>query len=437
MTRTAQRTALALTALIGLAGCGGHDDHSHGNDQHEDNGHGNQADTPTNRIAIPPVVRRNLGITFGTATYRPVAASIPVPGHFEPQPSAQHHYPLPTSGRVTVHVEPLQSVERGQLLFELDAPAWRDIQGRLVAIEAERLAIAADLAQAQATSEAAGSITSDAGSGQENNVYSARIQAAIAAAAAIDDRLDQVIAEASTLTGIPASDLIADTENGPAWRQLQAIPVQAVASGVVRQVDSASGTWAGEGTEVIHVVSPSRLRFRGRALQADVIDDLREGQTVRIAPPEGRGADRRLAAATGTLRLGVTGDATTRTVDVFVDLAAEQIQPWMRPEVTAMAGVMVAGDPDMEELAIPTRAIIQDGLDTVFFRRDPRDPDQVIRTIADLGPSDGNWVTIYSGLAEGDEVVIDGIYQLKLATTGQDVTAGHFHADGTWHDGEH
>jgi hypothetical protein len=48
-------------------------------------------------------------------------------------------------------------------------------------------------------------------------------------------------------------------------------------------------------------------------------------------------------------------------------------------------------------------------------------------------------VIVQSGLAEGDEVVVDGLYELKLATSqaGGAVKGGHFHADGTFHaDGE-
>jgi ribosomal protein L24 len=52
-----------------------------------------------------------------------------------------------------------------------------------------------------------------------------------------------------------------------------------------------------------------------------------------------------------------------------------------------------------------------------------------------MGPTDGKWTTIYSGLAEDDEVVVDGVYQLKLATSAQATKGGHFEADGTWHEG--
>ncbi len=56
-----------------------------------------------------------------------------------------------------------------------------------------------------------------------------------------------------------------------------------------------------------------------------------------------------------------------------------------------------------------------------------------------MGPGNDHWVTIQSGLAEGNEVVIDGIYELKLASSKNNAgtDGGHFHADGSYHEGEH
>ena len=78
---------------------------------------------------------------------------------------------------------------------------------------------------------------------------------------------------------------------------------------------------------------------------------------------------------------------------------------------------------------------MQDGLVHVLFRRDPRDPDKVIRLEADLGTDDGRWVVLKSGVALGDEVVLDGAYEIKLASqqNGTVQKGGHFHADGTFH----
>jgi hypothetical protein len=87
-------------------------------------------------------------------------------------------------------------------------------------------------------------------------------------------------------------------------------------------------------------------------------------------------------------------------------------------------------------LAIPRSAIVKDGITHVFFRRDPGNPNQAIRVEADMGVDDGRWAVIHSGLGVGDEVVFEGAYELKLATS-QSLTGskgGHFHADGAFHD---
>ena len=47
-------------------------------------------------------------------------------------------------------------------------------------------------------------------------------------------------------------------------------------------------------------------------------------------------------------------------------------------------------------------------------------------------------MALNSGVMRGDEVVLDGAYELKLATqqSGGSGAGGHFHADGSFH-GEH
>ncbi len=85
---------------------------------------------------------------------------------------------------------------------------------------------------------------------------------------------------------------------------------------------------------------------------------------------------------------------------------------------------------------MPLHAVVRDGLTPIIFKRDPKDPDKVIRMEADLGIDDGRWVVVKSGVKEGDEVVLDGVYQLMLATSGTAAKGGHFHSDGTFHEGE-
>jgi hypothetical protein len=75
-------------------------------------------------------------------------------------------------------------------------------------------------------------------------------------------------------------------------------------------------------------------------------------------------------------------------------------------------------DTEEPELAIPMSCVVKDGLKMIYFRRDPKYPNEVIRIDADLGVSDGRWVVVQSGVKEGDEVVLEGAYELMLASSG-------------------
>jgi hypothetical protein len=73
------------------------------------------------------------------------------------------------------------------------------------------------------------------------------------------------------------------------------------------------------------------------------------------------------------------------------------------------------------------------------FGRDAKAGDRFLRTEVARGASDGEWVEV-KGLKAGAAVVLDGAYELKLASPasgGRQKAAGHFHADGQFHEGEH
>jgi len=110
----------------------------------------------------------------------------------------------------------------------------------------------------------------------------------------------------------------------------------------------------------------------------------------------------------------------------------DSIPAWARAGVSGFLEIPRASAE--AELAIPVASLIQDGLDTYFFRRNPNNPDNVLPVKADLGPSDGKWVVVWSGVKEGDEIVLDGAYALKLAGGSAKAPEGyHYHADGQLH----
>ena len=133
--------------------------------------------------------------------------------------------------------------------------------------------------------------------------------------------------------------------------------------------------------------------------------------------------------------MGLEADPNRRTITLFAN--PTESSPWIRPGVSAFMEIAIDSTSGFV-LAIPRSAVVKDGITHVFFKRDPRDPNKAIRVEADLGVQDGRWIEVKSEIGPSDEVVMNGAYELKLATTRSGTTqkGGHFHADGTFH-GDH
>ena len=126
------------------------------------------------------------------------------------------------------------------------------------------------------------------------------------------------------------------------------------------------------------------------------------------------------------VRNHVQAQRCDRTIEVV--LIPQTTAPWARAGVSGFAEI-VLDDTEDAVPAVPASSVIQDGLKHVVFRRDPADPDQVIRLDADLGVNDGRWVALESGVKPGDEVVLDGVYELMLTGSGSMQQGGHFDPD--------
>lgn len=430
---------------------------------------------PTNRIDVPPAVRKNLGITFAKVERRAVSRTIRAAGRFELRPEAQREYRTMLAGQVELRVAQFDRIEPGQVLYTLDSPAWRELQSRIseaiakeaqlqaradsvgpllaaherhhieleagIAVWTERTAqleqsrtvvTADEFAQARA---ALATTRADLAEVMEKEAElvarSAEVTAELAAARS---RLEWLYADAGSILGMTPERVrdTADESSSPAWRAVSRIEVRAASAGVVEAIALTNGAWAAETSLVLTTIQPDRVRFRARGLQSD-LGRLRDGLTGRIAPPRG-GSLPQDQVMRGTLRIGLLADPDERTIELLVtpDAPAE----WARAGVAGHLEVEVEGAGEAE-LAMPVAATIRDGLSTLFFRRDVSNPDQVIRLEADLGISDGKWVVLQSGVKEGDEVVLEGIYPLMLASSGSAQKGGHFHADGTYHEGDH
>lgn len=415
--------------------------------------HRAEAPAPTDRVDIPAPVRRNLGITFARVEPRNVAATLRLPGRFELLPTARREERAPLAGRVELAVEQYRTVEPGQLLYALESPQWRALVEEIAATtarvesmtplrEAHRvhersLAEKVDLWKARLTQldelRAAGG--GSAAQTTEARATLAATQAELADVMEKDATLqaEEQVARAALRTLEARRDMLLQAAGATAPDDTGVLRIRARDRGVVERIHATSGASVDAAAPILTVIQPERIRFRARGLQAD-LGRLRDGLAARIAPPPGAGipVERSLP---GTLRLGPVADADDRTVELIVEPAAPlPAASWARAGVAASVEVTVDGGE--ESLAIPLAAVVRDGATPIIFRRDPANPDRAIRMQADLGATDGRWVVIQSGVRAGDEVVVDGVYQLMLATSGSAANGGHFHSDGTFHEGK-
>jgi len=462
---------IALGMLAQLSGCA---------DEHERPASGGASqevrrDAPMDRVDIPPVVRKNLGITFVDVQLRHVAQTVRVPGHFELAPLARREFRTVAKGRVELHVEQHAGIVSGQLLFTLDSPDWRELQQRLneAELRLEKARVSGDAmlpvieAHEQRRAELDQVVTiwakrvtqleasRNTGAVTDEDLAQARVRLAAAKAdlagvveeaaqfqarkaqvgaelASHRARLELLLDHAGVLLGRPFKQLHSadhersDTRAG--WRNIHVIEVRAESAGVVESLSVTNGAWVEPGRLVLTIVQPDHLRFRAMGLQAD-LPRIADKRTAQIAPPLMWGGDIS-DAVHADLHIGLAARPKSRTIELIA--RPHELRPWMRPGVSAFLEIVTDAS-EGRALAIPRSAIVKDGIAHVFFRRDP---DQPIRVVADMGADDERWVVIRSGLMRGDEVVSNGAYELKLATDQGGVTqaGGHFHADGSFHE---
>ena len=103
----------------------------------------------------------------------------------------------------------------------------------------------------------------------------------------------------------------------------------------------------------------------------------------------------------------------------------------------AEAVVFADGAPG-DMLAVPSASIVMLGLQPVVFTRDKSDSEKFIAVDVIPGRSTGGWTQIKSLPSGAGQVVVKGALELKFALlSGGEKPSGHFHADGTFHDGDH
>ena len=419
-----------LSVALWLAGCGEHaHDHDHGeaceghahdeaqtpNADRGDHEHGETCDHAQDEEAftMPESAQRLLGLSVVTAMPRRVTGTVRFPGRFELMPDARRAYSAPLPGVVEVKVRPPQRVAAGEVLFTLHAPEWARVNG-------EVRDAAAALALLKVESEALRKRLSQL---REAGVRHAELEQQLAVKEAETERAEQTRQNADAARA--AILALCREQDG-------VLTVTAREAGVIERVPVSSGAWADAGAEVAAVVRTDRLWFRADGIPAELVQ-VRDGQAGFVEPLTAHGAQ---PPATGRVELGFATDDAARIHPLY--LISDTWPAWAGPGRAGVLSVAVAASAP-EQIALPEACVVTDGLRQIVFVRDPHDAQRLIKREVALGASDGDWVAV-EGVTAGEAVVLDGAYELKLAAPSAGTSqraAGHFHADGQFHEGEH
>jgi len=194
-------------------------------------------------------------------------------------------------------------------------------------------------------------------------------------------------------------------------------PLCAPIAGVVDRRELVMGQRVTAGQLLYSIVDPRTVWLRMDIAAHHAGDlSLASGATFKV-----EGSDE-VYRSTRLVSVGQVIDRARRTVPIVleVDNKDQRLRIGMLAE-----GLLLLGEPETGT-AIPTSAVREeDGLSVTYVQIGG---ETFQRRILTLGPSDGTWTIVRTGVRSGERVVTLGAYQVKLASLNTAELSDHAHA---------
>ncbi|MEZ6197135.1 MAG: efflux RND transporter periplasmic adaptor subunit [Planctomycetota bacterium] len=255
-----------------------------------------------------------------------------------------------------------------------------------------------------------------------------RLAALEARLAAAESAFATRLGALAAASGTTAEELGALVDGRPLWSRMRELPLRAPAGGVVAERRISRGSHCDRDEVLLVILDPETLGFRALLPEADAAR-LPTDLALRVAVPG-------VAEPVDAEDVRVRPVADSRSRSLVLEARLPNPDHRLRPGLSAR-GLVRLDRSETEEILVPAACVVRDGLEFLVFRRDPADADRVIRTPVTMGRRSGDLVEIIAGVGEGDELVENGVNQLRDTGLGKASVAGHFHADGTFHAGDH
>lgn len=360
-------------------------------------------------VHVDEKARHSLDMRFEKVTEVPHSAEKTLHGQMVIPPHAVTTYALPAAGRVTFSVKSAQQVRKGELLYTLASPDIVEMEGNASQAQAALDRAAAELAtlkQRRSQLEKIGTQNSELNTSiqfKEAEIHS--LQAALAAS---NNKLKLV------------------TDSGALKNNL--LHVYAAADGSVQSVNMTQGSWGEQGAPALVMTNKGELEFTTTIYGADPVHYAK----AQLALTSGKNTE----VLNGTLRVADQVDPSTQSRTLY-------FVPDRMPEGTH-AGQLARLDLYSHDSAtdgfipVPNSAVVKVGVNDVVFIK-AGDDTFVMKKVETLPARQGK--TPVKGLTPGQTIVTKGGYELKYilptGDAGSKKAAGHFHADGQFHEGEH
>jgi Cu(I)/Ag(I) efflux system membrane fusion protein len=205
-------------------------------------------------------------------------------------------------------------------------------------------------------------------------------------------------------------------------------------SGVVLQRNISRGDFVNKGSVLFEITDLSRLWVLLDAYESD-LPFLRVGQkiTFNVSSVPGK------VFNSSIIFIDPIINNQTRTASVRAEISNSQLL--LKPEMFVNAKVFANLPLKEKSLAIPSTALLWTGKRSVVYVKSPDQSHSAfeMREIT-LGPSLGDYYLVESGLSEGDEIVVYGVFSVDAAAQlagkpsmlnkeGRDVILEHKHDD--------
>lgn len=385
-------------------------------DKKESNEHGHDeaSASPTNApqwLSVNEESQKLLGMTFGKTEMRALEGLVRLQGRLRPTPGSETALFVPVSGTLCILVLPGAEVKAGSPLFTVEAPELGQLSVRNEKLKAETVRVAAELSALDRRLQVY----------REGGNRNAELETLKAAK------------EAERKTVMLEQEMFKAEESRITRMGIlegSRLTITAPTDGTVRLQATLGCGWGEKGMDVLTLQTGRAFICEARATSRQT-EGLTNGLPVTLTRP-GKDPVRGLSLARGG-----NFDEATLTCALYASVTNPPAWFYSGLPVT-MEIQTTAGEADT---VIPANAWFLENGKSMVFVRHPQDPSKFARREVEVHVTVDGYSSV-CGVAEGESVMLEGAYELRyqfpVGTAADTVKkAGHFHADGAYHEKGH